>query len=150
MGFLDRLLGKKKGPDPTVLFDSDVKKMDIRNGSFLWLQDRKSGKEFCGNFTINKVVIDLDEAELTGKARTKTEDGLVNIPLKVILENFGNKHRYFKFVHLKRSVHVRVFGAPEGKAEVTFSPVKIRNKPAVPKVAPKATEGEAEAVGSER
>jgi hypothetical protein len=128
MGFLDRLLGRKKGPDPAVMFDSDVKKMDVRNGSFVWLLDRDSGKEFCGDFCIKKVLINLDEKALILKARTKTEKGLVNIPLKEILENLGNKHRYFKFIHFKRPVHVKVFGVPHGKVELTFSAAKVLKK----------------------
>jgi hypothetical protein len=141
MGFLDRLLGRKKGPDPAVMFDSDVKKMDVRNGSFVWLLDRDSGKEFCGDFCIKKVLINLDEKALILKARTKTEKGLVNIPLKEILENLGNKHRYFKCVHLSRSVHVKVFGVVHGNVELTFSAAKILKKAAGPKVKTKGRTG---------
>jgi len=140
MGFLDRLLGRKKGPDPTVLFDSDVKKMDVRNGSFVWLLDRKSGKEFCGDFSIKKVLIDLDEPDLSKKVQTKTEKGLVKIPLKEILENLGNRHRYFKFVHFKRPVHVKVFGVPQGNVELTFSAAKEMSKASVPKAGTKDPE----------
>jgi hypothetical protein len=128
MGFWSRLFGRKKRPDPAVLFDSDVKKMDVRNGSFLWLLDRKAGKEFCGDFTIKKILIDLGEPDLSRKVQTKTEEGLVKIPLKEILENLGNKHRYFKFIHFKRPVHVKVFGVPHGKVELTFSAAKVLKK----------------------
>ena len=132
MGFWDRLLGRKKIPDPAVIFDSDIKKMDARHGSFLWLLDRHSGKEFCGDCHIKKIIIELDERDLVKKVQTKTEDGLVKLPLKEILENLGAKRRYFKFVHFTRPVHVRVFGAVHGDVELTFSPAKVLKKTGAP------------------
>ena len=137
MGFLDRLLGRKKGPDPEVLFDSDVKKMDVRYASFLWLLDSKDGKEFCGTVSIRKVIIDLEESDLNQKVRTKTDKGLVKIPLKDILDRLGNKHTYYKFVHFKRPLHVKVFGALQGDVELTFSPGKLVKKSTGTKVAVK-------------
>lgn len=140
MGFLDRLFGRKKSPDPAVLFDSDVKKMDVRNGSFLWLLDRKTGKELCGDFSIKKIIINLDEPDLSAKVRTKTEKGLVKIPLKEILENLGSRSRIFKFIHFKRAVHVKVFGVPQGKVELTFSAAKVLMKAARSSVKPQEPE----------
>jgi len=121
MGFWARLLGRKKGPLPVVLFEANVKKMDIRNGSFLWFLDRDSGKEFSGDHSIKKVVIDLPDQDLAKKVEAKTVDGLVKIPLKVILENLGSRHKFFKFVHLKKPVHVTVFGVLNGDVDLTFS-----------------------------
>jgi len=121
MGFLDRLLGRKKGPPPKVLFDSDVKKMDVRNGAFIWLLDKATGKEFCGTFSIGKVLIELPEVELKRRIHVKTLNGLVKIPLRDILENLGDRHGYYKFVHFRVPVHVRVHGVPGGNVELTFS-----------------------------
>jgi hypothetical protein len=133
MGFLDWLLGrKKKVLDPAVIFDSDIKKMDVRHGTFLWLLDRQSSKEFCADCRIKKVIIELDERDLLRKVQTKTEKGLVKLPLKEILENLGSKRRYFKFVHFTRPVHVTVFGAVHGDVDLTFSKAKIVKKPKDP------------------
>lgn len=125
MGFLDRLFGRKKGPSPRVLFDSDIKKMDVRNGSFIWLIDKGNGKEFCGDFSIKKVYIELPDGELAKRIHVKTLDGLVKIPLRDILENLGDRHGYYKFVHFKTPVRVKVFGVPNGDVELTFSRSKV-------------------------
>ena len=129
MGFWDRLLGRKKGPPPKVLFDSDVKKMDVRNGSFIWLLDRETGKEFCGDFSIKKVVIDLPEKDLSKRISAKTLDGPVKIPLRYILENLSDRRGYYKLVHFKTPVHVRVHGVPSGDVELTFSKAKAKKLP---------------------
>jgi hypothetical protein len=128
MGFWDWLFGKKKGPAPAVLFDSDVKKLDIRNGAFVWLLNKETGKEFCGNFGIKKVIIDLPDAELAKKVDTRTMDGLVRLPLRDILENLGNRRGYFKFVHLKRTIHVKVYGVPNGDVVLTFSRPRFKKR----------------------
>ena len=56
------------------------------------------------------------------------------------MENLGNRHRYFKFVHFKRPVHVKVFGVPHGKVELTFSTAKVMRKASVPKAGTKDPE----------
>jgi hypothetical protein len=140
MGFWDRLLGRKKTLAPAVIFDSDIKKMDVRNGSFLWLLDRSSGKELCAECRIKKIIIELDERDLLRKVQTKTEKGLVKLPLKDILENLGSKRRYFKFVHFTRPVHVRVFGAVHGDVELTFSRAKVLKKSSGQKAQPEVCE----------
>lgn len=109
---------KRKERRPRVLFDGLVKRMDVRYGSFIWLQVAGTEEEFVGDLSIHRVVVDLPSGMLSRKVEAKTEDGHVKLKLKYILDNLGDRHRYFKFVQFKRPVHIRIKGVRGGDAEI--------------------------------
>lgn len=113
---------KKKEKRPTrVLYEGMVKRMDVRNGSFVWLKDHRTNEEFCAELSIMKVIIDLPNGMLSKKIETKTPAGSIKLRLKHILENLGDRETYFKFIHFNRPVHVRIAGVPGGDVDINFS-----------------------------
>ena len=95
--------------------------MDVRYGSFIWLKDRDTDKEFVADVSIEKVVIDLPDGILSKKTQTKTEEGLVKKKLRYILENLGDRDHYFKFIQFSKPVYVVVKGELGGNVEVLFT-----------------------------
>ena len=112
---------KRKGVKPEVLFDGPVKKLDVRNATFIWLKGGDGEEEYYADVSIEKVVIDLPDGMLSKKVQCKTEKGLIKLKLGTILENLSNRDRYFKFINLNRPVHFRIYGIDGGDVEVTVS-----------------------------
>jgi len=118
---------KKKEIVGRTLYEGFVKRMDVRYGSFLWLKDRDTGKEFYSDVMIERIVIDLPDGVLSKRIETRTKDGLVKLRLRTILEDLGDKEGYYKFIYFKKPMHVKVFGVPGKNIELTFSEGGIKD-----------------------
>ena len=110
-----------------TLYEGFVKRMDVRYGSFIWLKDRDTGKEFYSDVSIERVVIDLPDGILSKKVETRTKDGLVKLRLRTILENLGDREGFYKYIYFTRPMHVKVFGVPGKNVELTFSEGGIKD-----------------------